>query len=81
MHRLYSVLEASGYPHPLHPRFTHITIGMVFGACLLGLLALCLHSDSLVRRQLRAPYRLMPSFKAKVSDDEVYDLIVFLPTR
>ena len=49
MNRLYTLLEAIGYPHPLHPQFTHIPIGMVFGACLLGLLALLLRNDSLRR--------------------------------
>ena len=49
MNRLYTLLEAIGYPHPLHPQFTHIPIGMVFGACLLGLLALLLRHDSLRR--------------------------------
>ncbi len=60
MNRLYRLLEAIGYPHPLHPQFTDIPIGMVFGAYLLGLLALLLRNDSLRRaargrlRRLRA---------------------------
>jgi mono/diheme cytochrome c family protein/uncharacterized membrane protein len=49
MDRFYSLLEAIGYPHPVHPQFTHITIGMVFGACVLGLLSLLLRSGYLRR--------------------------------
>ena len=31
---IYAFLTAVGYPHPLHPILTHITIGSVFGAVL-----------------------------------------------
>ncbi len=37
---IYGTLEALHYPHPLHPQLTHITIGLVFGAFLFGLLSL-----------------------------------------
>ena len=49
MDRIYALLEAIGYPHPLHPQFTHIPIGLIFGACLFGLLSLSLRSDHLRR--------------------------------
>ncbi len=32
-------------------------------------------------RQLRCPYKQMPSFKDKLSDDQVFDLIAFLNTQ
>lgn len=35
----YGLLETVGYPHPVHPILVHITVGLVFGAFVLGLLA------------------------------------------
>jgi len=36
---LYYFLEKLGYPHPLHPPFAHVPIGLVTGALVLGLTA------------------------------------------
>lgn len=36
MERLYQLLDAVGYVHPLHPSITHIPVGLVIGAFLLG---------------------------------------------
>jgi uncharacterized membrane protein len=36
---IYLLLEKLGYPHPLHPPFTHMPIGLVTGALVLGLVA------------------------------------------
>ena len=35
----YAFLEKLGYPHPLHPLFTHLPVGLVTGALLFGLTA------------------------------------------
>ncbi len=32
-------------------------------------------------KQLRCPYKDMPSFKEKLTDDQVFDLIAFLNTQ
>jgi hypothetical protein len=34
-----------------------------------------------VYRQLREPYKNMPSFAQKLTDDDVFNLIAFLNTR
>jgi mono/diheme cytochrome c family protein len=34
---IYRFLAALGYPHPLHPPFTHVTIGLVVAAFIFGL--------------------------------------------
>jgi uncharacterized membrane protein len=36
---IYQALANFGYHHPLHPVIVHLTIGMVFGALIFGLLA------------------------------------------
>ncbi|HME44884.1 MAG TPA: c-type cytochrome [Syntrophorhabdales bacterium] len=40
MERFYQLLEAIGYTHPIHPPFTHIPVGLVIGAFLLGVISL-----------------------------------------
>ena len=36
---LYQTLENIGYHHPVHPVFTHLTLGMVMGAFIFGIVA------------------------------------------
>jgi uncharacterized membrane protein len=36
---IYQLLEKLGYPHPLHPPLTHMPIGLVTGALVLGFVA------------------------------------------
>ena len=40
MERLYQLFEAVGYVHPIHPPITHLPVGLVIGAFLLGLISL-----------------------------------------
>lgn len=37
-------------------------------------------SEAAVRRQLREPYDAMPSFKEKLTDEELEDLVAYLKT-
>jgi uncharacterized membrane protein len=43
----YRTLAALGYTHPLHPPFTHVTIGLVVAAFIFGFVALLLHRPAL----------------------------------
>jgi uncharacterized membrane protein len=36
---VYLLLEKLGYPHPLHPPLTHMPLGLVTGALVLGFTA------------------------------------------
>jgi mono/diheme cytochrome c family protein len=47
--RVYQFLDVVGYPHPLHPALTHMPIGLVFGALLLGLTALIFRFELVAR--------------------------------
>lgn len=38
----YGFLKSLGYPHPVHPAFTHMPIGLVTGALVFGFIALLL---------------------------------------
>jgi len=42
---LYKLLAAIGYLHPIHPPITHLPVGMVIGAFLLGVISLLVHSQ------------------------------------
>ena len=44
---IYAFLERLGYPHPVHPLFVHLTIGMVTGALVFGIVARLWRSPSL----------------------------------
>ena len=44
---IYLFLEKLGYPHPLHPPLTHMPIGLVTGALVLGLVAWLFRRTSL----------------------------------
>jgi uncharacterized membrane protein len=46
---IYQALANWGYHHPLHPVFVHLTIGMVAGAMIFGLLAWLSQSTSLAQ--------------------------------
>ena len=46
---LYRLLENIGYLHPLHPAVTHIPVGLVFGALLLGLASLVFRHEETAR--------------------------------
>lgn len=45
--KLYELLEAVGFTHPLHPVVVHIPMGMVIGAALFGLAGMVAKKDSL----------------------------------
>ncbi|HEY3277808.1 MAG TPA: DUF2231 domain-containing protein [Syntrophorhabdaceae bacterium] len=49
MNRLYQLLENMGYLHPLHPAVTHIPVGLIFGALLLGLASLLFRHEETAR--------------------------------
>jgi mono/diheme cytochrome c family protein len=40
MERLYHLFDAVGYVHPIHPPITHLPVGLVIGAFLLGVISL-----------------------------------------
>ena len=40
MEGLYQFFDVIGYVHPIHPPFTHIPVGLVIGAFLLGVISL-----------------------------------------
>ncbi len=44
MESLYKLLAAIGYLHPIHPAITHLPVGIVIGAFLLGIVSLLVHS-------------------------------------
>jgi mono/diheme cytochrome c family protein/uncharacterized membrane protein len=46
---LYGLLQAVGYTHPIHPAFTHIPIGLVFGSFVFGLLSFILRHSAIGR--------------------------------
>ncbi len=46
---LYNTLAKVGYTHPLHPPVTHLTVGMVIGAFLFGIVAWKLRHQALAR--------------------------------
>ena len=46
---LYNTLAKVGYTHPIHPPMTHLTIGMVMGALLFGIVAWKLRHQALAR--------------------------------
>jgi mono/diheme cytochrome c family protein len=47
--RVYQFLNSIGYFHPIHPPATHIPIGLVFGALLLGVLSLIFRHQAMAR--------------------------------
>ncbi len=47
--KVYQFLNGLGYFHPIHPPITHIPIGLVFGALLLGLLSLIFKHQVMAR--------------------------------
>lgn len=44
---LYQLLTSLGYPSPIHPPLTHMPIGLVTGALILGFVARFFHSEKL----------------------------------
>ncbi|MGD8915445.1 MAG: c-type cytochrome [Syntrophobacterales bacterium] len=46
---LYNTLAKVGYTHPIHPPVTHLTIGMVIGAFLFGIVAWKLRHQALAK--------------------------------
>jgi mono/diheme cytochrome c family protein len=46
---LYNTLAKVGYTHPIHPAVTHLTVGMVIGAFLFGIVAWKLRHQGLAR--------------------------------
>jgi mono/diheme cytochrome c family protein/uncharacterized membrane protein len=48
-HAIYGFARAIGYPHPVHPPVTHLPIGLVFGALLLGFASLALRHPAMGR--------------------------------
>ncbi|HVN24745.1 MAG TPA: c-type cytochrome [Syntrophorhabdales bacterium] len=46
MEHFYQLLESIGYLHPVHPPFTHVPVGLVIGAFLLGLVSFLFRSQS-----------------------------------
>jgi len=46
---LYNTLAKVGYTHPIHPPVTHITVGMVIGAFLFGIVAWKLRHQALAK--------------------------------
>ncbi len=45
---IYDFLTAIGYPHPLHPVLTHITVGSVIAAFIFGLIAWIFNRNTLM---------------------------------
>ncbi len=46
---LYQILENIGYRHPVHPVFTHLTIGMVMGAFIFGIVSWILRNPAVTK--------------------------------
>jgi mono/diheme cytochrome c family protein/uncharacterized membrane protein len=49
MDTIYRLLYAIGYEHPLHPAITHVPVGLVIGAFILGVLSLVLRREDMAR--------------------------------
>ena len=51
---LYNTLAKVGYTHPIHPAVTHLSVGMVIGAFLFGIVAWKLRHQGKERSALPA---------------------------
>ncbi len=49
MEAFYQLLERIGYFHPMHPPITHVPVGLVIGAFILGILSLLFRSQATAR--------------------------------